>query len=254
MTYDSLKKSYKTFIRLLLVSEDEHCEKNTTGLYMFAYAITDYLIRKGYSNVFKDDGVLNVFSKLQIEKLKASNLKRNALVGLITTFPSVMDLLRSFEDVFSYISEHVLLEPRGLCYYRSFYPREKQTIYEYFKEHDELHSPLLIRNLYDTLKEDNSFDLVEFTELMAKSIPPYMGYYDADCFMDFFIENIKSFDLEQIKNIRNIYQSEPQCTNRRNHSSEDSKVKEYIDKLENPDLLDGTETVPDAELNEDFPS
>lgn len=254
MTYDSLKKSYKTFIRLLLVSEDEHCEKNTTGLYMFAYAITDYLIRKGHSNIFKDDGVLNVFSKIQIEKLKASNLKRNALVGLITTFPSVMDLLRSFEDVFSYISEHVLLEPRGLCYYRSFYPREKQTIYEYFKEHDELHSPLLIRNLYDTLKEDNSFDLVEFTELMAKSIPTYMGYYDADCFMDFFIENIKSFDLEQIKNIRNIYQSEPQCTNRRNHSSEDSKVKEYIDKLENPDLLDGTEAVPEAELNEDFPS
>lgn len=175
-------------------------------------------------------------------------------MGLITTFPAVMDMLRAFEEVLSYISEYVLLKPQGLCYYRSFYPREKKTIYEYFKEHDELHSPLLIRNLYDTLKEDNSFNLVEFTELMAKSIPSYMGYYDADCFMDFFIENIKSFDLEHIKNIRNIYQSEPQCTNRRNHSSEDLKVKEYIDKLENPDLLDGTETVPDAELNEDFPS
>ena len=43
---------------------------------MFAYAITDYLIRKGHSNIFKDDGVLNVFSKIQIEKLKASNLKK----------------------------------------------------------------------------------------------------------------------------------------------------------------------------------
>ena len=254
MTYDSLKKSYKTFIRLLLVSEDEHCEKNTTGLYMFAYAITDYLIRKGYSNVFKDDGVLNVFSKLQIEKLKASNLKRNALVGLITTFPSVMDLLRSFEELFSYISECILLNPHGLCYYRSFYPREKQTVYEYFKEHDELHTPRSIRTLFDTLKENNDFSLVEFTELMAKSIPSYYGYYDADCFMEFFIENIESFELEQIKNIRNIYQLKSQCTSRRNHSYEDSKVKEYIDKLENPDLLDGTETVPDAELNEDFPS
>ena len=175
-------------------------------------------------------------------------------MGLITTFPAVMDLLRSFEDVFSYISEYVLLKPKCLNHYRSFYPREKKTIYEYFKEHDELHSPYSIWKLYDTLKEDNAFNLVEFTELMAKSIPSYLGYYDADSFMEFFIENIKSFDLEQIKNIRNIYQSEPQCTNRRNHSSEDSKVKEYIDKLENPDLLDGTETVPDAELNEDFPS
>ena len=123
MTYDSLKKSYKTFIKVLFVSEDEHCEKNATGLYMFTYAITDYLIRKGHSNIFKDDGLLNEFSRIQIERLKASDLKRDALVGLITTFPAVMDLLRSFEEVFSYISEYVLLEPRGLCYYLSFYPR-----------------------------------------------------------------------------------------------------------------------------------
>lgn len=253
MTYDSLKKSYKTFIRLLLVSEDEHCEENTTGLYMFTYAITDYLIRIGHSNIFNDDGVLNVFSRIQIDKLKASNLKRKALVGLVTTFPAVMDMLRAFEELFSYIAECVLLKPHGLFYYRSFYPREKQTIYEYFKEHDELHIPQSIRTLYDTLKEDNGFALVEFTELMARSIPLYYGFHDADCFMAFFIENIGSFELEQIKNIRNIYQSKSQCTDRRNYSSEDSKVREYIDKLENPDLLDGTETVLGADLNEDFP-
>lgn len=246
MTYDSLKKSYKTFIRLLLVSEDEHSEENATGLYMFAYAITDHLIRKGYSNIFNDDGVLNVFSKIKIDKLDASNLKRNALVGLITTFPAVMDMIRSFEELFSYISECILLNPHGLCYYRSFYPREKQTVYEYFKEHDELHTPRSIRTLFDTLKENNDFSLVEFTELMAKSIPSYYGYYDADCFMEFFIENIESFELEQIKNIRNIYQLKSQCTSRRNHSYEDSKVKEYIDKLENPNLLDSTEKVPEG--------
>lgn len=253
MTYDSLKKSYKTFIRLLLVSENEHCEKNATGLYMFTYAITDYLILKGHSNIFKDDGVLNIFSRIQIEKLKASPLKRKALVGLITAFPAVMDMIKVFEEVFSYLSEYVLLEPRGLCYYRSFYPREKQTIYEYFKEHDKLHIPCSIRNLYDTLKEDNNFELVEFTELMAKSIPSYNGFYEADCFMEFFIENIKLFELDQIKNIRNIYQSDSQYTGRRNHSYEDSKVKEYIDKLESPGLLDGTEIVPEAEIKEDSP-
>ena len=246
MTYDSLKTSYKTFLKLLFVTEDEHCEENETGLYMFTYAITDYLIRKGHSNIFNDDGVLNVFSRIQIDKLKDSNLKRNALVGLITTFPAVMDMLRAFEELFSYISECVLLKPYGLRNYRSFYPREKQTIYEYFKEHDELHIPLSIRILYDTLKEDDGFDLVEFTELMARSIPSYSGFYDADCFMAFFIENIESFDLEQIKNIRNIYQLKSQCTSRRNHSFEDSKVKEYIDKLENPNLLNGTETVPEG--------
>ena len=219
---------------------------------MFAYEITDYFIRKGYSNIFNDDDVLNVFSRIQTDKLKASNLKKNALVGLITKFPAVMDMLRSFEELFSYISECVLLKPQGLCYYRSFYPREKQTIYEYFKEHDNLHIPKSIRTLYDTLKEDNDFSLVEFTELMANSIPSYSGFYDADYFMEFLIEHIESFELEQIKNIRNIYQSNSQCTSRRNHSSEDSKVIQYIDKLEKTDLLDDTETVPEADLNEDL--
>ncbi|WP_304127386.1 hypothetical protein [Mogibacterium diversum] len=253
MTYDSLKTSYKTFIKLLLVSEDEHCEENATGLYMFAYAITEYLIQNGHSNIFNDDGVLNIFSRIQIDKLKASDLKRNALVGLITTFPAVMDRLKDFADLFSYISECVLLKPQSLCYYHAFYPRDKQTIYEFFKEHDELHTPQSIRTLYNSLKEDNSFSLVEFTELMAGSIPSFNGFCDADCFMAFFIENIELFELEQIKNIRNIYQSKPQCTNRGNYSSEDLKVKEYIDKLENPDRVEGAETVPEADLNEDFP-
>lgn len=174
---------------------------------MFAYAITEYLIRKGHSNIFNDAGVLNVFSRIQIDKLQYSDLKRNALVRLIMTFPAVMEMLRDFEELFSYISKYVLLKPHGLCYYRTFYPREKQTIYEYFKEHGELHIPQSIRTLYDTLKDDDGFSLVEFTELMAKSIPSYYEFYDADYFMAFFIENIESFDLEQIKNIRNIYQS-----------------------------------------------
>lgn len=252
MTYDSLKKSYKTFIKLLLVSENEDCRENVTGLYIFTYAITHYLIRKGYSNIFNDESVLKVFSSIQIDNLKDSDLKRNALVGLITTFPALMDKLRVFEELFSYISECVLLKPKGLCYYRLFYPREKQTIYEYFKEHDELHIPKSISTLYDTLKEDNNFELLEFTELMAKSIPSYNGFSAADCFMEFFVENIKLFELEQIKQIRGIYQSEYQCTSRRNYSSQDSKVKKYIEELENPDLLDGTEKEPEADFKEEF--
>jgi hypothetical protein len=88
---------------------------------------------------------------------------------------------------------------------------------------------------------------------MADSIPSYNGFYDADNFMEFLIENLELFRLDQIKNIRKIYQSKSQCTIRRNHSSEDSKVKEYIDKLENPDILDGTETVQDNGPNKDLP-
>lgn len=251
MTEESLIKSYKTFIRLLLVTENEDVEKNATGLYMFAYAITDHLIRKGHSNIFNDDSVLNIFSRIQIDKLKASDLKRHALVGLITAFPAVMNMLRSFEELFSYISECVLLKPHGLRYYRAFYPREKQTMYEYFKEHKELHSPKSIRTLYDALKSDNDNDFVlaEFTELMARSIPTFIGFYHADCFMPFFIENIALFGLEQIKNIRNIYQSNTQCTWRTNYPYEDSKVQEYIDKFENPDPLDVIETVSEDDTN-----
>lgn len=43
MTYDSIKKSYKTFIRLLLISDNEDCKNNLYGLYTFTYALTAYL-------------------------------------------------------------------------------------------------------------------------------------------------------------------------------------------------------------------
>lgn len=48
MTYDSLKNSYKTFFRLLFVSEDEKYIENVYGLYAFAYVMTDYIIKQGH--------------------------------------------------------------------------------------------------------------------------------------------------------------------------------------------------------------
>jgi hypothetical protein len=52
MTYDSIKKSFKTFVRLLLVSEDEECKNNIYGLYTFTYSLTDYVTKNGYTQFF----------------------------------------------------------------------------------------------------------------------------------------------------------------------------------------------------------
>ncbi len=49
-----------------------------------------------------------------------------------------------------------------------------------------------------------------------------------------FSDHLSQFST--IKNIRKIYQSESQCTSCRNHSSENTKIREYINKLENPKL------------------
>lgn len=244
MTYDSLRKSYRTFTRLLLVSEDEACEKNATGLYLFVYAMTEYLIVNGHSQMFKDDDVINTFSNIKIETLKSSSLKREALVEIVTSFSVVMDMLKSFDEIFEYISECVLLTPQGLSRYRSFYPREKQTVYEYFKEHSELHKNVSIETLYNTLKDGDDFDFTEFVKLMARSIPSYYGFDAADCFMNFFIEHLSELELREIEDIRNIYESNSQCTTRRNYIIEKQKIEEHIKKSEDPDETDSGENLP----------
>lgn len=64
MTYDSMLKSYKTFIRLLFVSDNEDCRKNAHGLYAFSYALTKYAIEKGYTQIFSESGVVKLFLEL----------------------------------------------------------------------------------------------------------------------------------------------------------------------------------------------
>ena len=106
MTYDSIKKSYKTFIRLLFVSDNEDCKKNIYGLYAFTYTLTDYIIKNGYTQIFDEGDVQSVFGKIEVDMLKESDSRRNALVSIMVHYPIVMDLIRTnHEPIFDYTSK-----------------------------------------------------------------------------------------------------------------------------------------------------
>lgn len=228
MTYDSFKKSYKTFVRLLLVSDAENCIKNVYGLYAFAFTMTDYAIKNGYTSLFSEESIIDIFSKINIEGLKDCSPRTNALVSLITSYPIVMDIVRDNEEVFDYISKLVLTKPRGLNLYKIFFPRESKSIYCYFKENTSVHETSYTKILYETVKECDDFDLAEFTVIMAKAIPKFNGFYDADCYMSFFKEHITELSVSEINNVLNIYKRNGQCTNRAKDAADMAEIEKYI--------------------------
>lgn len=99
MTYDSLKKSYKTFIRLLFVSEDEKCIENIYGLYAFAYVMTGYILRHGFQAVFKEDSILDTFLRIPVSSLENSSPRKNALIKIIMDYPIIMDIVRENQNI-----------------------------------------------------------------------------------------------------------------------------------------------------------
>ena len=53
MTYDSLKMSYKTFLKLLFITTDKDAERNAYGLFAFVYAMTDHIRKMGLKDYLK---------------------------------------------------------------------------------------------------------------------------------------------------------------------------------------------------------
>ena len=121
MTDESLKKSYKTFLKLLLVTDDEDCRKNIYGLFAFTYSLTDYLINNSKLDIFTDK-INEIIPNIDIEKLKNNDIKRDILFELVKKFPRIADLVQSRQDLFEYITETIFTNPRDFkTYYPIFY-------------------------------------------------------------------------------------------------------------------------------------
>lgn len=231
MTYDSIKKSYKTFIKLLFVSDAEDCEKNIYGLYAFTYALTDYLLKNGYTQIFNEADIQSIFDKINIDVLKENDTRRNALISLMVHFPIVMDFVRSnYSSIFEHISNSVLLTPHGLEMYRIFYPRSEKTMYTFFLENDQLKQPCHIGTLYNTLNECHDFDINQFMKEMVANIPSYSAFHDADVFMNSFIRHLEEMSIDTIKEVMNIYKRNSQCTNRGRHTSDMKAINSFLEE------------------------
>lgn len=228
MTYDSIKKSYRTFIKLMFVSGDENCEQNAYGLFAFVYAMTDYIVKEGYMGVFSENSIIDTFSRIVPDTLRPSPSRRNALIAIMTGFPVIMDLIRSNEPVFEYISNCVLLKPEGLKHYRVFYPRDSKSLHDFFLENETVQQAYSTEILYSVLKDCDGFNLDSFMKLMVSRIPTFNGFDAADSFMRSMLNHVEELSVETIKEIMRIYRGNGQCVNRARHSSDVETVRKYL--------------------------
>ena len=228
MTFDSLKKSYKTFFRLLFVSDNAECIENTYGLYAFAYVMTGYMIKKGYTATFSEILVPGILSRITVDTLEKSDARRNALIKIILDYPVIMDIIRSNEGVFAYLSNLVLGKPQFLKYYGAFHPRSEKSVYAFFMENPGVQQAGFSTVLYDTVKDSEDFNLAEFTHKMVNAIPHYAGFDAADNFTNFFINHLQDLSIDDIKSVMSVYSANAQCTNRGRHSTDIATINEYI--------------------------
>lgn len=231
MTYDSIKKSYKTFVKLLLVSDDEECKKNAYGLYTFTFALTDYIIKNGYAQFFNETDVQTVLGKIEVDGLKEDKTQKKALISIMVHYPAVLDCIRfCHPSAFEYISNCVVLNPKGLKMYKVFHPRSEKTLFTFFLENNKLKKPEYTETLYKTLHKCDDFDIVVFMKEMVSHIPSYMGFDDADAFMNSFTNHLEEMSIEAIDEIITIYKKNSQCINRGRHSSDMATVNKFLDE------------------------
>lgn len=229
MTYDSIKKSYKTFVRLLLISDNEKCMENIYGLYIFTYALTDYIAKNGYAKFFHEMDIQTVFTKVKIDTLKENETRRNALISLMVNYPAVMDCIRTnHPTIFDYTRDCVILNPKGLSMYKVFNPRSEKTIYSFFLENSQLKQPYYTDTLYKTLNECHDFDINQFMKEMVSAIPTFNAFDDADIFMNCFLDHLEEMSIDAIKEVMNIYKGNFQCTNRGRHSSDLNVINKFL--------------------------
>lgn len=231
MTYDSIKRSYKTFIRLLFVSDDEKCKENIYGLYVFAYSLTDYIVKNGYAQFFNEADILSVLSKIDVDSLNNDKTRKNALISIMTEYPIFMDCMRTNHSaVFEYLSNCVVLDPKGLEKYKVFFPRSDKTLFTFFLENKALQNPAYTKTLYKTLCDCDDFNIVVFMKQLVSRIPNFFGFDDANAFMSVFIDHLEEMPIEAIEEIMGIYSKNSQCTNRGRHSTDMAIVNKYLEE------------------------
>lgn len=230
MTYDSLKKSYKTFLRLLLKSNDETVLSNIYGLYIFVFTMTRYSLNNGFSQLF-DEPDIDYISLIDIQSLKDNESRRDALVSLMLNFSIIMDKVRCSSEIFEFLADKFLSSPRNLKKYRLFYPRKIDTTYDYFKKIVKLQDANYINTLYDCLKGVDNFDFKEFMVIMVQAIPRYWGYDAADSYTAFFVEHLQEMNQETIETIAKHYNKNNQCYERSRHENDASRINKELEKL-----------------------
>lgn len=205
MTDESLKKSYNTFLTLLLVKDTDDCKKYTYGLYAFSYSLTEYLIKKGKVSII-NEVIEDITNKIDINILKGNNIKTEELIELIKKFTLIFDILQTRDELKDFITRTIFLNPIDFgTYYQILFPRTSKTIYEYFMENTYLHRTTLTQGYYNAINQSPDFIFIDYLTTMIKVVPSFNGFNDADCFMNCVLNNLTKLTLQDLDKLRSSY-------------------------------------------------
>lgn len=225
MTSDSLERSLKTFLKLLFITDDHEAKKNRFGLYVFTRAIIFYIIDSSRTSIFDKESIEELFKKIQVDRLKKDNELLKILKSLIDEFSIVFDKIRLNDKVHEYLENELETNPAFLDLYYKFHPTRKNTLFEYFLSHEKLQSPGEISEIYEILKNENSFDINIYTKTMMEQIPEFDGYRPTDICMGFVKKHVEELS-ESIEELERIYLSKEQCTSRNKDPQDRAFFKE----------------------------
>ena len=225
MTSDSLERSLKTFLKLLFITDDLEAKKNRFGLYVFTRAIIFYIIDSSRTSIFDKESIEELFKKIQVDRLKKDNELLKILKSLIDEFSIVFDKIRLNDKVHEYLENELETNPAFLDLYYKFHPTRKNTLFEYFLSHEKLQSPGEISEIYEILKNENSFDINIYTKTMMEQIPEFDGYRPTDICMGFVKKHVEELS-ESIEELERIYLSKEQCTSRNKDPQDRAFFKE----------------------------
>ena len=149
-----------------------------------------------------------------------------------------MDIVRSNDKLFDYISNRVLNKSYGLKHYKLFYPRSLYSACDYFYKNIDDYRAIDTEDIYSAIKDSDDFDIDLFYETMVNKIPSFTGFSEADGYMDSLKKNIKKISNDSIERIMDIYNKNDQCYKRNRHNLDMEDLKDYIANLDDNHIND----------------
>lgn len=220
MSEDSLKRSFKTFLKLLFLSEDQEAVANRKGLYAFTYTMTDQISKKGYSSIYRDNGIKEKIEQIDDRYSELDREQKDALLSLFADFPEFAKSFSKHKDLFDKLAKTVLSDPKHLFRYKDYYGDRYSSIYKCFVAYSNCFDIWDCNTLYELLSQADDFDEKEFLTIFANKVGHYNGFDKADTFMHFLKTNRTNFQESSLRAVKQIYDSNDQFYKRRNSNDD----------------------------------
>lgn len=216
MTQTSLIKSLKTLLRLLFLSDDQDAIKNSRGIFIVLKCLMKYIDNAGLgSECVQNDGIQEQLGRVEKDTLDLNTVRKDALFILLCSSRWFCDEFRKNSLFSEIVAHYFVLGDLFERYYSWIYPDKNEEKWKYYIENVDRFPCENQQSRYSFLKNEVDFNDAIFIENEINKVPTWIGFDDADTFMNFFSPNIESFSNSALEKVISVYNSNNQLHGRR---------------------------------------